>query len=108
MPTPRLMARGNNMGRGPYEKSSILEDTGLHPGKKVEERFDIFFPVEEIETDDGKTAQVAAEREMDVTVQLWYKPFGTMSGAVLWREWQEIISLDKKSKPTTYPSGNPQ
>jgi len=43
---------------------------------------------------------------MDVTVQLWYKPFGTMSGAVLWREWEETLSLDKKAKPTTYRSGN--
>ncbi|MCD6526445.1 MAG: hypothetical protein J7K75_05610 [Desulfuromonas sp.] len=103
MPTPKLMARGNNMGRGPYEKSSIVEDTGLAPGKEVEERFDIFFPVTE-KGDDGK--QVAEEREMDVTVELWYKPFGTMSGAVLWKEWEETISLDKKAKPTTYRSGN--
>ncbi|MBN2645725.1 MAG: hypothetical protein JXR59_09665 [Desulfuromonadaceae bacterium] len=104
MPTPQLMARGNNMGRGPYEKSSIVEDTGLPPGKEVEERFDIFFPVEEL--DNG--GQVAEEREMTVTVQLWYKPFGTMSSAALWREWQETVSLDKRSKPTTYPSGNPE
>ncbi len=99
------MARGNNMGRGPYEKSSIVEDTGLPPGKEVEERFDIFYPVTD-KGPDGK--QVAEERSMDVTVQLWYKPFGTMDGAVLWQEWEETISLDKKCKPTTYRSGNPK
>jgi len=106
MPTPALMARGNNMGRGPYEKSGIYEDTALHPGQKVEERFEIFFPVTEVDTPDGGTAQVAEEREMDVTVQLWYKPFGNMSAAELWREWTQTISLDKRAKPTTYYSGN--
>jgi len=98
------MARGNNMGRGPYEKSSIVEDTGLPPGKEVEARFDIFYPV--MDGPDGR--QIAEEREMDVTVELWYKPFGTMDSAVLWREWDATISLDKKSKPTTYSSGNPK
>lgn len=105
MPVPKLMARGNNMGRGPYEKSSIVEDTGLAPGKEVEERFDIFYPVTE-KGADGK--QVAEEREMDVTVQLWYKPFGTMDSAQLWDEWEQTISLDTKAKPTTYRSGNPK
>jgi hypothetical protein len=106
MPTPALMARGNNMGRGPYEKSSIIDDTALHPGHEVHERFEIFYPVTEVETPEGKTTQVAAERDMDVTVQLWYKPFGNMSQAQLWREWTQTISLDDRAKPTTYYSGN--
>lgn len=93
MPTPALMARGNKMGRGPYEKSSIIDDTALHPGKKVKERFDIFFP-----SFDGEIL----EKEMDVTVQLWYKPFGNMSQAELWREWTQTINLEDEAKPATY------
>ena len=44
MPIPQKFARGDEMGRGPYEKSGIIADTGLHPGKKVKEHFEIRFP----------------------------------------------------------------
>jgi hypothetical protein len=43
MPMPQKMGRGDEMGRGPYEKSGIINDTGLPPGKTVESIFNPAF-----------------------------------------------------------------
>jgi hypothetical protein len=78
MPVPQQMGRGDKMGRGPYEKSGLVEDTSLPPGKEVKERFEIYFPMEE-----GK---LLAD-EYEVNVKLWYLPYGTMnSDPFLWRD----------------------
>jgi len=37
MPAPKQFARGDRMGRGPYEKSGLIEESGLHPGKTKKE-----------------------------------------------------------------------
>ena len=70
------------MGRGPYEKSGIIADTGLHPGKKHEEHYEILFP-------EGK-------REMTLKVQLWYLPYGNkQSDPFLWKEEVKTVKVSK-------------
>ncbi|EAT14610.1 hypothetical protein HTZ97_16730 [Desulfuromonas acetoxidans] len=94
MPTPQQFGRSDIMGRGPYEKSGIIEDTCLPPGKEVEERFDIFFPTDDVKNAAGKMVRETLEREMDVTVELWYLPFGNKrTSAQLWKEWEETITI---------------
>jgi hypothetical protein len=85
MPVPQQFARGDRMGRGPYEKSGLIEESGLHPGKTKKEHFEIFFP-EDV-------------KDLDVQVQLWYLPYGTMnSDPFLWREFKKTVSISKEGK----------
>lgn len=84
MPVPERFARDGVMGRGPYEKSGIIADTGLPPGRKVEEHFEILFPYEE--GDNSST--------LDLEVQLWYLPYGTMEDdPFLWKEYTEAVEM---------------
>jgi len=76
MPVPGRMARGDKMGRGPYEKSGILRDTALPPHKEVKESYQIPFPAE-YDNQGGKPALKKYERQMTVDVELWYLPFGS-------------------------------
>jgi len=93
MPVPQQLGRGDRMGRGPYEKSGIIEDTGLPPGKNVHERFDIMFPIEEVE-ENGKFVNKPKTFELDIEVKLWYRPFGTeRSDPFLWREFNKTVRL---------------
>ncbi len=85
MPIPQQLARGDRMGRGPYEKSGLIEETSLHPGKTKKERFEIFYP--------------EGVKDLDVSVKLWYLPFGTMdTDAFLWREVNKTVSISKEGK----------
>ena len=94
MPVPQQFARGDRMGRGPYEKSGIIEDNGLPPNKRVEERFDIPYPMEEVDGTRRPTTY-----DMDVDVKLWYLPFGTMeSSPYLWREFKRTVSVSRGGK----------
>jgi len=98
MPVPQQLARGDRMGRGPYEKSGIIEDTGLPPGKQVRERFDILFPLTEVE-ENGKMVAKPAANDLDIEVKLWYLPFGSMnSDPFLWREFTRTVSISKSGK----------
>lgn len=98
MPVPQQLARGDRMGRGPYEKSGMIEDTGLPPGKPVHERFDIFFPMDEVE-ENGKWVKKLLASELDVEVKLWYLPFGTMNAdPFLWHEFTEKVSVSTTGK----------
>ncbi len=98
MPVPQQLARGDRMGRGPYEKSGIIEDTGLPPGKPVHERFDIFFPLREVE-EKGKTVSKLLAHDLNIEVKLWYLPFGSMnSDPFLWREFSKTVSISKGGK----------
>ena len=100
MPVPQQMGRGDRMGRGPYEKSGIIEDTGLPPHKKVEERFEVPFPVENITNESGRVVdRKLLASELDVKVELWYLPFGTRnSDPFLWREAAKTISISTVGK----------
>jgi len=89
MPVPQQFGRTNKMGRGPYEKSGLVADTALHPGKKTHEHFEILFPKEE-----GLT-----NSKMDVKVQLWYLPYGNMdTEPFLWKEFTETVEVDLSGK----------
>jgi hypothetical protein len=98
MPVPQQLARGDWMGRGPYEKSGLIEDTGLPPGKHVRERFDIFYPTGEVE-ENGKTVSKTLAHDLDIEVKLWYLPFGSMnSDPFLWQEFNKTVSISKEGK----------
>lgn len=98
MPVPQQLARGDRMGRGPYEKSGLIEDTGLPPGKMVKERFDIFFPVEEVE-EGGKFVEKPTAHDLDVEVKLIYRPFGSAnSDPFIWKEFTKTVSISKEGK----------
>jgi len=84
MPVPQKFARGTEMGRGPYEKSGMVADTALHPLKTAKEHFEITLPYDED----------AEERTLDVKIQLWYLPYGTMaSDPFLWKEHTESVTI---------------
>lgn len=95
MPVPQQMGRGDRMGRGPYEKSGIIEDTGLPPHKTVEERFDVLFPTEDITNDSGRVIdRKLLTNELDVKVELWYLPYGNrQSDPYLWREFTKKVTV---------------
>ncbi len=80
MPVPQKLGNGTTMGRGPYEKSGMVEDTGLPVGRTVTERFDVIIP-------GGEDGAAGARREILVAVKLWYLPFGTKEAdPFLWRD----------------------
>jgi len=82
MPIPQQLGRGDKMGRGPYEKSGILRDTTLPPGRPVHETFEIGFP--------------SGEFDMTVDVELWYLPFGNKdSDPFLWQKVTKKASIEK-------------
>jgi hypothetical protein len=98
MPIPQQLGRGHRMGRGPYEKSGLLEDTSLPPLRTVTTDYDIFFPFEERETE-GDTVRTFPSESLDVTVQLWYLPFGTRDDdSFLWREQTSRVTLPMAGK----------
>jgi len=100
MPVPQQFARGDRMGRGPYEKSGIIEDTGLPPHKTVEERFEVLFPTSDVTNESGRVVdrQILAH-DLDVKVELWYLPYGSkQSDPFLWREFSKTISISKEGK----------
>jgi hypothetical protein len=96
MPTPQRMGRGDRMGRGPYEKSGLLQDSSLPPLRTVTTNWDIFFPVEETETDDAVVRTYPSD-SLDIAVRLWYLPYGTMDDdPFLWREYEKKVSFDSE------------
>ena len=98
MPVPQQLGRGDKMGRGPYEKSGLIEDTGLPPGKMVHERFEIPYPLVEVE-ENGKTVSKPLDYDLNIEVKLWYLPFGSAnSDPFLWREFAKTVSISKGGK----------
>jgi hypothetical protein len=88
MPVPQQLGRGIRMGRGPYEKSGLVEDTGLPVGEPLTERFDIAIPA------DVAKALADAGKPVEFTASLWYLPFGTRdASAVLWKEETRKVPL---------------
>jgi len=93
MPIPQQLGRGRRMGRGPYEKSGLLEDSSLPPLRTVNSSYEIFFPVIESETEEG-TVRTFPSDKLEIAVQLWYLPFGTMEDdAFLWAESTKTVFL---------------
>lgn len=97
MPVPHQLGRGDKMGRGPYEKSGILRDTSLPPGKPVHESSIIPFQADESKKGDTIVKNIK-DHDMIVDVELWYLPFGTKSdpsNAFLWHKETRKVSLEK-------------
>ena len=93
MPFPGRLGRGKEMGRGPYEKSGILRETSLAPLKTTQETFEISNPYEDVEKD-GKTRRELLNDELNVTVTLYYVPFGEFDGnEVIFFEDEQTIDL---------------
>jgi len=93
MPFPGRMGKGKEMGRGPYEKSGLLRETSLVPGKTTHETFEITFPFEDQEKD-GATRRELLQDELVVAVTLWYVPFGEFDGnEVAFFEEEKVIDL---------------
>jgi hypothetical protein len=89
MPVPQQFGIGDKMGRGPYEKSGMVADTALHPGKKEANHYEIFFP----------SAEGQDTSELDLKVQLWYLPYGTMqTDPFLWHEYTERVEVSFKGE----------
>jgi len=93
MPVPQQLGRGDRMGRGPYEKSGLLQDSSLPPLRTVTASWDILFPVVE-EEQDGEMVRTYPSDSLDIEVKLWYLPYGTMDDdAFLWREHRTTVTL---------------
>jgi hypothetical protein len=99
MPVPQQLGRGDRMGRGPYEKSGMLEDTGLPPLRTVTQSYDIFFPVKEQENEEGEMVRSFPVDKLQIEVKLWYLPYGTMEDdAFLWRDVKRIVKVSTEDK----------
>jgi len=98
MPIPQQLGSGQRMGRGPYEKSGMLEDTSLPPLRTVTATYDIFFPVKDEEQGD-KTIRTFPSDSLEVQVRLWYLPFGTMEDdPFLWQEFKKMVKISTPGK----------
>ena len=92
MPVPHQLGIGDRMGRGPYDKSGLIVEWGLHPLEEKKEEFRIFLP-----TKDKKPESL----EYTLEVELWYFPFGKKDEyAQLWRrEVKKVRFSDKEPYP---------
>jgi hypothetical protein len=98
MPIPQQMGKGDRMGRGPYEKSGLLEDSSLPPLRTITQSYDIFFPVN-VEEKDGKKVSTITSDTLDVEVKLWYLPYGTMDDdPFLWKEFKKTVKISTSGK----------
>jgi hypothetical protein len=99
MPVPQQLGRGNRMGRGPYEKSGLVQDSSLPPLRTVTSSFEIFFPFEDKENEDGDTVRTFPSETLEIEVKLWYLPYGTMDDdAFLWREEKRPVTVQMTGK----------
>ncbi len=94
MPIAQSYGRGEMMGRGPFDKSSLIVDMGLMPLQKVTERYEIPVP-EELFGGVGETAG-GSRKEVEVGIRLVYLPYGTMRPSdtpFTWREVRKRVPL---------------
>jgi hypothetical protein len=91
MPYPGRMGRGDEMGRGPYEKSGLIKETSLAPMKTTKASFEIPFPYKDVVDKSGKKSRDLAADELDVAIKLWYVPFGEFDG-------NEVIFFEENRK----------
>jgi hypothetical protein len=87
------------MGRGPYEKSGLVQDSSLPPLRSVTSSYEIFFPFEDGENEVGDTVRVFPSESLDVEVKLWYLPYGSLDDdAFLWREEKRTVTISMAGK----------
>lgn len=93
MPEPAKFGITDQMGRGPYEKSGMIRDTGLPPLRPVRETFEIEFPDADTQQGDRKLTVDT----MEVEVRLLYLPFGEIDqDHFVWKISKHIVSLVPK------------
>ena len=90
MPYPGRLGRGKEMGRGPYEKSGLLRETSIPALARVHETFEITYPFEDV-AKDSSTRRELTKDEIDVSVVLWYLPFGEFDG-------NEVVFFEEEKK----------
>lgn len=93
MPFPGRFGRGKEMGRGPYEKSGLLRETSIPPLARVHETFQITYPFEDVPKGDSTRRELLND-ELNVSVVLWYVPFGEFDGSeVVFFEEERTLDL---------------
>ncbi len=95
MPVPLQLGIGDRMGRGPYDKSGLLVEWGLHPLEEKQEVFKILLP-----TKDKKPESL----EYTLEVELWYDPFGKRDKQFS-QLFRKTIKKIKFSEQEPYPGG---
>lgn len=81
------------MGRGPYEKSGLLRETSIPPLARVHETFELVFPYEDVAGTTGTRRELLKD-EVNVSVVLWYLPFGEFDGnEVVFYEEEKTLDL---------------
>ena len=93
MPYPGRFGRGKEMGRGPYEKSGLLRETSIAPLARVHETFEIVYPFEDVVKGDSSRRELLND-ELNVSVVLWYVPFGEFDGnEVVFYKTEKMLDL---------------
>lgn len=83
----------DRMGRGPYEKSAMIRDTGLPPLRTVHESFEIRFPYKDVKKGENVTREIV-DNEMEVEVRLLYLPYGERSqDHYVWYVTKKLVGL---------------
>jgi hypothetical protein len=94
MPHPARFGITDQMGRGPYEKSGMIRDTGLPPLRPVRETFEIVFPHDDTPGGDRKLTVDT----MEVEVRLLYLPFGEIDqDHFVWKISKQLVTLAQKN-----------
>ncbi len=95
MPIAQEYARGDKMGQGPFEKTSLIIDMALTPLNLVTERYEIPVPEEAIAA--ARKAAGAGRNNIEVEVILIYLPYGSTKAAddpILWRKVVRKVKLE--------------
>ncbi len=90
MPVAQRLGRSDRTGRGPYEKTGIVEDTALPAGRTVRERFDIVLEP----PDPGPGTEKRPPLEVTVNVRLRLSDPGAAGGGATWFEATKVVKLD--------------
>ncbi len=91
MPIAQRLGRGGRTGRGPYERTGIVEDTALPPNRTVRERFDVVLEPPEPAPANGKRPPL----EVTVNVKLvLVDPAAAGAQGRTWFESTRVVKLE--------------
>jgi hypothetical protein len=98
MPYPGRFCRGDQMGRGPYEKCGFFPDTTLPVNREVTATFRIPYPYKDVKKGD-ETERNILSKEIEINFELWYVPFGETTGPlsqwnVLWHKVTKKVTIE--------------
>lgn len=93
MPHPARFGITDHMGRGPYEKSGMVRDTGLPPLQPVKETFEIIFPFKKGQRNKNRYKTLLSDT-MEVEVKLLYLPYGEIfSDHFVWKISKQLVTI---------------